>query len=162
MTSLAAVAPVASAILNEIEASGASLASWEEATEVYTIVTGQFASYLGRFAEPDDLAFFMDAARGMWPPDMHGLIREDNIFLLLPAHVTSELTKAFQIAFLIFLPFLVIDMVVSSVLISMGMLMLPPIFISLPFKLLLFVLVDGWRLVAGSLLNSFAVPGVTT
>jgi flagellar biosynthetic protein FliP len=81
---------------------------------------------------------------------------------LVPAFILSELKIAFLMGFRLYLPFLVIDMVVSSVLISMGMLMLPPVFISLPFKLLLFVLVDGWRLVAGNLLNSFAVPGVTT
>jgi flagellar biosynthetic protein FliP len=70
------------------------------------------------------------------------------------------LKVAFLMGFRLYLPFLVIDMVISSVLISMGMLMLPPVLISLPFKLLLFVLVDGWRLVVGNLLASFAVPGV--
>ena len=81
---------------------------------------------------------------------------------LVPAFVLSELKIAFLIGFKLYLPFLVIDMVIASVLISMGMLMLPPVLISLPFKLLLFVLVDGWHLVAGNLLSSFAVPGVTT
>lgn len=74
---------------------------------------------------------------------------------LIPAFVTSELKTAFQIGFLIYLPFLVIDMVVASVLMSMGMMMLPPVMISLPFKLLLFVLVDGWYLLVGSLVQSF-------
>jgi flagellar biosynthetic protein FliP len=75
--------------------------------------------------------------------------------VLIPAFVTSELKTAFIIGFRIYLPFLIIDMVISSVLISMGMMMLPPMLISLPFKILLFVLVDGWHLVAGSLINSF-------
>jgi len=75
--------------------------------------------------------------------------------VLIPSFITSELKTAFIIGFRIFLPFLVIDMVISAVLISMGMLMLPPMLISLPFKLLLFVLVDGWHLVVGNLLNSF-------
>jgi len=75
---------------------------------------------------------------------------------LIPAFVTSELKTAFQIGFLIYLPFLVIDMVVASVLMSMGMMMLPPVMISLPFKLMLFVLVDGWYLLVGSLVQSFA------
>ena len=75
--------------------------------------------------------------------------------VLVPAFVTSELKSAFQIGFLIFIPFLIIDMVVSSTLMSMGMMMLPPIFISLPFKILLFVLVDGWDLVTRSLVQSF-------
>lgn len=74
---------------------------------------------------------------------------------LIPAFVTSELKTAFQIGFLIYLPFLVIDMVVASILMSMGMMMLPPVMISLPFKLMLFVLVDGWYLLVGSLVQSF-------
>jgi flagellar biosynthetic protein FliP len=75
--------------------------------------------------------------------------------VLIPAFVISELKTAFQIGFLIFLPFLIIDLVVASTLMSMGMMMLPPIFISLPFKILLFVLVDGWNLVTRSLVESF-------
>jgi flagellar biosynthetic protein FliP len=75
--------------------------------------------------------------------------------VLIPAFIISELKTAFQIGFLIFLPFLVIDLVVSSTLMSMGMMMLPPVFISLPFKILLFVLVDGWDLVTRSLVESF-------
>jgi flagellar biosynthesis protein FliP len=75
--------------------------------------------------------------------------------VLIPAFIISELKTAFQIGFLIFLPFLVIDLVVASTLMSMGMMMLPPVFISLPFKILLFVLVDGWELVTSSLVRSF-------
>jgi flagellar biosynthesis protein FliP len=77
-------------------------------------------------------------------------------YVLVPAFVISELKTAFQIGFLIFLPFLIIDLVVASTLMSMGMMMLPPIFISLPFKILLFVLVDGWNLVTRSLVESFS------
>ena len=75
--------------------------------------------------------------------------------VLIPAFIVSELKTAFQIGFLIFLPFLIIDLIVSSMLMSMGMIMLPPTFISLPFKVLLFVLVDGWDLVIKSLVQSF-------
>jgi flagellar biosynthetic protein FliP len=74
---------------------------------------------------------------------------------LIPAFMISELKRAFEIGFLLFLPFLIIDMVVASILMSMGMMMLPPIMISLPFKIIFFVLVDGWYLVAGSLVQSF-------
>jgi flagellar biosynthetic protein FliP len=76
-------------------------------------------------------------------------------WVLIPAFIISELKTAFQIGFLIFLPFLVIDLVVSATLMSMGMVMLPPVFISLPFKILLFVLVDGWSLISRSLVESF-------
>jgi flagellar biosynthetic protein FliP len=75
--------------------------------------------------------------------------------LLIPAFVTSELKTAFQIGFIIFIPFLIVDMVVASVLMSMGMMMMSPVMVALPFKLMLFVLVDGWHLLLGSLVASF-------
>ena len=75
--------------------------------------------------------------------------------ILVPAFMISELKRAFEIGFLLFLPFLIIDLVVASVLMSMGMMMLPPVVVSLPFKLIFFVLVDGWSLVAGSLVQSY-------
>jgi len=98
-----------------------------------------------------DIALFVKISRGERPenPD------EIKLPVLIPAFVISELKTAFQIGFMIYLPFLILDMVVASVLLSMGMMMLPPIMISLPFKLLLFVLVDGWNLVVGSLVQSF-------
>ena len=99
-----------------------------------------------------DIALFAGLAKLERPKT-----REDiPTHVLIPAFTISELKTAFQIGFLIFLPFLVIDLVVSSTLMSMGMMMLPPVFISLPFKILLFVLVDGWNLVTRSLVESFA------
>ncbi|MFQ5479823.1 MAG: flagellar type III secretion system pore protein FliP [Thermodesulfobacteriota bacterium] len=98
-----------------------------------------------------DLELFMRLAKTS--PEVK---KEDlPLFTVIPAFITSELKTAFQIGFLIYLPFLVIDMVVASVLMSMGMMMLPPVMISLPFKLILFVLVDGWYLLVGSLVRSF-------
>jgi flagellar biosynthetic protein FliP len=79
------------------------------------------------------------------------------LFVLLPSFLTSELKTAFQIGFLLFVPFLVIDLVVAAVLMSMGMMMLSPIIISLPFKLMLFVLIDGWSLISATLVSSFAL-----
>jgi flagellar biosynthesis protein FliP len=99
-----------------------------------------------------DIALFAGLAKLPRPKT-----REDiPTHVLIPAFVISELKTAFQIGFLIFLPFLIIDLVVASTLMSMGMMMLPPIFISLPFKILLFVLVDGWNLVTRSLVESFS------
>ena len=100
-----------------------------------------------------DLKLFVDMAA-------HGEITEPAatpFTVLVPAFITSELKTGFQIGFLIFLPFLIIDLVVASVLMSMGMMMLSPLIISLPFKLMLFVLVDGWALIVGSLASSFYV-----
>jgi flagellar biosynthetic protein FliP len=97
--------------------------------------------------------------RGVDTSDPGALRRSDvDMLTLVPAYVLSELKVAFLMGFRIYLPFLVIDMVISSMLISMGMLMLPPVLISLPFKLLLFLLVDGWQLIAGSLMSSVMQP----
>jgi flagellar biosynthesis protein FliP len=101
---------------------------------------------------PKDLELFLDISR------LPAIERPEDTPLraLIPAFMISELRRAFEIGFLIFVPFLVIDMVVASILMSMGMMMLPPVLISLPFKLIFFVLVDGWYLVVGSLVESFA------
>ena len=98
-----------------------------------------------------DLALFADIAR---QPDVQS-IDDAPLSLIVPSFMVSELKTAFQIGFLVFIPFLVIDLVVSSVLMSMGMMMLSPMLVSLPFKLMLFVLVDGWALILGTLAGSF-------
>ena len=98
-----------------------------------------------------DIALFVNLAHAK-PPKTRAEVPTE---VLIPAFIVSELKSAFQIGFLIFLPFLIIDLIVSSTLMSMGMIMLPPTFISLPFKILLFVLVDGWDLVIKALVQSF-------
>lgn len=98
-----------------------------------------------------DLALFVSLSKQARPKNADDI----PTLTIIPAFMISELRTAFQIGFLIFIPFIVIDMVVSSVLMSMGMMMLPPVMISMPFKVLLFVLVDGWGLVIGSLVKSF-------
>nr|WP_278253856.1 flagellar type III secretion system pore protein FliP [Caulobacter sp. CCUG 60055] len=99
----------------------------------------------------DDLALFVRLSRIEKPKQA----LDTPLRVVTPAFMISELKRAFEIGFLLFVPFLVIDLVVASVLMSMGMMMLPPVVVSLPFKLIFFVLVDGWRLVAGSLVESF-------
>ncbi|MES2034160.1 MAG: flagellar type III secretion system pore protein FliP [Pseudomonadota bacterium] len=99
----------------------------------------------------EDLALFIRLSKIEKP----ATIGDTPIRVVTPAFMISELKRAFEIGFLLFVPFLVIDLVVASVLMSMGMMMLPPVVVSLPFKLIFFVLVDGWRLVAGSLVESF-------
>lgn len=99
-----------------------------------------------------DLALFFDLAK-VKPETPEAT----PLYIVTPAFMISELRRAFEIGFMIFIPFLIIDMVISSILMAMGMLMLPPIVISLPFKLIFFVLIDGWRLVAGSLVKSFGL-----
>ena len=111
----------------------------------------QFHAFMIRQTRENDLEMFADIADA---PDFASPA-DVPFSILLPAFVTSELKTAFQIGFMLFLPFLVIDLVVSSVLMSLGMMMMSPMLVSLPFKLLLFVLVDGWALLMGSLASSF-------
>jgi flagellar biosynthetic protein FliP len=99
-----------------------------------------------------DIALFSGISRKAAPENPADI----TMGVLIPAFAISELKTAFEIGFLLFLPFLILDMVVASILLSMGMMMLPPVMISLPFKLLLFVLVDGWNLIVGSVMRSFA------
>lgn len=98
-----------------------------------------------------DLALFQDLSGAELPETPEQL----EMRILIPAFMVSELRRAFEIGFLLYLPFVIIDLVIASILMSMGMMMLPPVVISLPFKLIFFVLVDGWHLVAGSLIRSF-------
>lgn len=118
--------------------------------EALQLAEAPFKSFMLRQTRQQDLRLFLDLAgeKPQRPEDV-------SLSALVPAFVVSELKTAFEIGFVLFLPFLVIDLVVASTLMSMGMLMLPPVLISLPFKVLLFVLVDGWHLLVRSLLLSF-------
>jgi len=108
-------------------------------------------AFMLRQVRDPDLALFTKVARAQKP----ATAEEIPMRVLIPAFVTSELKTAFQIGFIIFIPFLIIDMVVASVLMSMGMMMMSPVIVSLPFKIMLFVLVDGWNLIISSLVVSF-------
>ena len=119
--------------------------------QAYEKASVPFKEFMSAHTRQKDLALFLQYAK----VDTPETIQDIPLSALVPAFAISELKTAFQIGFMIFIPFLVIDMVVASVLMSMGMMMLPPVMISLPFKILLFVLVDGWYLVVKSLLESF-------
>lgn len=121
--------------------------------QAYTEIAAPFRKFMLAQTREQDLALFVDLAKLPQPNTSDDI----PLHILVPGFVISELRTGFQIAFVIFIPFLVIDMVVASVLMSMGMMMLPPIVVSLPFKLLLFVLVDGWYLLVKSLVESFRV-----
>lgn len=111
--------------------------------------------FLEKHASPKDRALFYNLARKMRKPDNRDAVGKEDFSVLMPAFVISELSEAFQIGFVIFLPFLVIDMVVANILLSLGMFQLSPITVSLPFKLLLFVLVDGWYLITRGLILGY-------
>ncbi len=121
--------------------------------EALRLATAPLKEFMLAHTRSPDLELFA-AIAGAEPPAKPS---EVPLTLLMPAFVTSELKTAFQIGFLIFIPFLIIDLVVASVLMSMGMMMLSPLIISFPFKIMLFVLIDGWALIVGTLASSFAV-----
>ncbi len=108
-------------------------------------------TFLSRFAREKDIKLFLEIAKAPQPRNASDL----GLQVLIPAYILSELKTGFQIGAMLFLPFLVIDLVVASVTVSVGMIQLPPVMLSAPFKILLFVLVDGWNLVVGSLVKSF-------
>lgn len=115
------------------------------------VIEKNLRTFMNKQVRKADIGLFYDVT-GQPAPDN---IDEVPIHFLIPAFIISELKTSFQIGFLLYIPFLILDMVVASVLMAMGMMMLPPVVISLPFKLLLFVLVDGWQLVTGAILRSF-------
>ena len=122
-----------------------------ELPQAFDLASEPVKTFMLAQVDQDDLALFTRLSQIPAPTE----ITELPLRVVIPAFMISELKTAFEIGFLLFVPFLVIDLVVASVLMSMGMMMLPPVVISLPFKLIFFVLVDGWRLVAGSLVESF-------
>ncbi len=112
-------------------------------------------AFLLRHSDSDTREFFINTARDLWPEEMQGSIDQENLLILLPAFTVAELRRGFEIGFILYLPFIVIDLVVSNILLAMGMMMVSPMTISLPFKLFLFVLVDGWSLLIQGLVLSY-------
>ncbi len=130
-------------------------------TEALTEASVPLKRFMLAQTSPDSLALFLDLSNAEVPqvedPANPVELLDLSLLVITPAFLTSEISRAFLMGFFIYLPFLVIDLVVASVLMSMGMMMLPPAMISLPFKLLMFVLVDGWNLMMGTLVNSFEI-----
>ncbi len=127
--------------------------------EAFPRIVAPLKTFMAGQTRPDDLALFIDMARLETPPTS---AEDTPLRIMAPAFMISELRRSFEIGFMLFIPFVIIDLVVASLLMAMGMMMMPPVTVSLPFKLIFFVLVDGWRLVAGSLIESFnsgAPPG---
>jgi len=118
--------------------------------EAFTKTTLPFKNFMIRNTREKDLALFLRIRKMQNPKS----VADVPLSIVIPAFIISEMKTAFEIGFLLFLPFLVIDMVVASILMSMGMMMLPPVMISLPFKILVFVLIDGWNLLIGNLISS--------
>jgi type III secretion protein R len=150
--------PVGLDVAQRWQASGQTLETTTRDTQrmvaAIDTVKEPLREFLVKHAAPRERAFFLKTARRMVGEERAAMIGDTDLVVVIPAFVVSELSTAFQIGFLIFLPFLVIDLVVANVLLAMGMMMMSPVTVSLPFKLLLFVLIDGWvKLVHGLVLS---------
>ena len=117
-----------------------------------------FRVFLAKHTAPRERAFFVNTAEQLWGKDGEPAnVDPDSFYILIPSFCVSELTKAFQIGFLVYLPFIAIDIIVSNILLAMGMMMVSPVTISLPFKLLLFVMVNGWTLLIQGLVRGYVI-----
>jgi type III secretion protein R len=112
--------------------------------------------YLKRFTRPEERQFFLNATERVWPADMRNRATEDDLSILAPSFLLAELKRAFEIGFLLYLPFITIDLVVTTILMAMGMSLVAPTVISIPFKLFLFIAIDGWSRLMHGLVLSYA------
>ncbi|WNG29510.1 EscR/YscR/HrcR family type III secretion system export apparatus protein [Cystobacter fuscus] len=161
LTGLAAVlsghimAPVMERMYDAGQAVYEDMGSGARILEGAGTVTEPLRAFLIKHGSPEERARLVDLARELRPPEEAERVHEESLFVVIPAFVLTELKEAFQIGFLVFLPFLVLDMVVANVLLALGMQSLSPSQVSLPFKILLFVAVDGWSLLARGLILGY-------
>jgi type III secretion protein R len=148
------MAPIGHEILGSIESHPGGVKGVGDLVAAIRDGIGPLRDFLFRNSAVEHRDFFIHQAQRLWPPEMAASLGQRDLTVLVPAFVVTELTAAFQIGFLLFLPFVVIDLVVSNILMAMGMMMVSPVTISLPLKLFLFVMVDGWsRLMHGLVLS---------
>ena len=125
---------------------------------VLSAASEPFRTWLSNHTPEKQRAFFVRTAEQLWAKDGEpAVIDHDSLYILVPSFCVGELTKAFQIGFLVYLPFIAIDIIVSNILLAMGMMMVSPVTISLPFKLLLFVMIDGWTLLVQGLIRGYVI-----
>lgn len=128
--------------------------SFDEVVEIVNKLKMPLQEFLSKHSTDNNRAFFVKSAQRIWPEELSKDVSPEDFMILLPAFTLTELTSAFQIGFLLYLPFVAIDLIVSNILLALGMMMVSPMTISLPFKLLLFVLVDGWgKMIQGLVLT---------
>lgn len=149
------IAPVWLEIYDSVAAAGIDFQQYDAFSKAYPLAEAPIKEYLMKYATPPQREFFSSAAKELWPEKLHEYAATDGIPVLVPSFVVSELTRAFEIGFMLYLPFVAIDMIVSNILLAMGAMMVPPMLISLPAKLFLFVSADGWTRVLHGLLISY-------
>ena len=151
-----APAPLAGLVYATLNAPGVDLATPDGLRAAGTSIAGPLRDYLGHYTPPAEKQFLLTAARRIWPPEFYPEATTDNLLIAIPAFVVSELNRAFETGFLLYLPFIAVDLIVSNVLMAMGMVMVSPLVISTPFKIFLFVLVNGWTRLLHGLVLSYA------
>ncbi|MDN3556908.1 type III secretion system export apparatus subunit SctR [Halomonas maura] len=146
--------PLVGEMVYQFESHTGELENVEDIRATGALLREPLQDYLSLYANERERAFFIDATQNIWSEQARDNLEKDDLVVLMPSFVTSELTRAFEIGFLIYIPFLVIDLIVANVLMAMGMVMVAPPLISVPLKILLFVAVDGWsRLMHGLILS---------
>ncbi|WP_226648318.1 type III secretion system export apparatus subunit SctR [Microbulbifer variabilis] len=149
------MAPIGYDIQDYLDANTHLTGSSENYKELFSGAVKPYAAFLHKNTTEIEKTYFLDTAREIWPERHAEKVTEDSLLVLMPAFTVSQVTEAFKIGFLIYLPFLVIDLIVSNILLAMGMMMVSPMTISLPFKLLLFVVLDGWTTLTHSLVMAY-------
>jgi type III secretion protein R len=148
------MAPVGISVFDSLKGKDLQLSQAEQTLREIEQAAEPFREFLKRHVKAEQQDFFYRTTRTIWPEKLASQVGRDSYMILVPAFTVSELTTAFEIGFLIYLPFIVIDLIVSNILLAMGMMMVSPLTISLPFKLFLFVMMDGWsRLIHGLVLT---------
>ncbi|MCZ0943171.1 MAG: type III secretion system export apparatus subunit SctR [Gammaproteobacteria bacterium] len=149
------MAPVFSETVEILQGHRISLDNPASIVSVGSSAVVPYRQFLLKHVDDGQVDFFIETAEELWGEEYEHELTRDNLFILIPAFVVGQLTSAFEIGFLIYLPFIVVDLVISNILLAMGMMMLSPVTISLPFKLLLFVFLDGWELLIQGLVLSY-------
>jgi type III secretion protein R len=147
--------PLVGSMTQALEAHPVQLRNVEDLKQAASALRTPLQAHLMRFANESERAFFRDATASVWSDEARSTLRDDDLIVLIPAFVGSELTRAFEIGFLLYIPFLVIDLIVSNVLMAMGMMMVSPTLISTPLKIFLFVAVNGWSRLMHGLIMSY-------
>lgn len=150
------MAPVGLDIQERLTHAPIDLESKDFVQQIDASILSPYRAFLEHNTAPDQVAFFSQIGHQIWPEKYHAHIPEDSLLVMLPAFTVSQLIEGFKIGLLLFLPFIAIDLIVSNILLAMGMMMVSPMTISLPLKLLVFVLINGWEKLIGQLLLSFA------
>ena len=154
--SMYVMAPVFNKVAAEIQSSPQSIESAAGILSVTRQSAEPLRAFLARHADDKRKQFFLETVQRMWPPEEAQQVSRDDLLVLMPAFVVSQLSAAFEVGFLLYLPFVVIDLVVSNVLLALGMMMVSPMTISIPIKLFLFVAIDGWARLMQGLVLSYA------